>query len=739
MSAFNNQAQERIKKSYPLLHNEQVITVDGELNEAVWQQATKMALAFENKPGEGIPAPVKTEIYFYENGRSFNVAIKAFDPNPQDIRAALRDRDSLWKDDNVGIIVDTFNDERGGFEFFVNPLGAQADMKMSDANGWNEDSSWDAIWESAGKITEYGYVVEISIPFTSLRFPESNKPLIWNIAGWRNYPRNVRHQFATYQNDRNIKCSICQFDQIIGFENIKPSNNFQLTPTLTIKRADEKPVVPGDWQNGDTDVDPGLDIRWGITQDMVLNATINPDFSQVESDAGQLDINTTYSLFYDEKRPFFLDGSSYFDTSSFNLVHTRNIADPDYGVKLTGKSKQHSYGVIIANDNDTSFLMPGNSGSDLATLDDESQVAIMRYKADIGERSDAGVLLTHRAASGYSNSVVSLDGNYWFNSTDSLRYQVAHSDTDNPLYIQENYQDDEGHNIKANQTGDALSLGLSRSTRDFNLRANYTNISEDFRADLGFMEKVNYETLVLGGRRTWYGDKDDSLTEWGVFGDWDRTNDQDGKLLEEEYEIHGNIQGQHQLYSNFGIVNRKRFYNQEYFKENQFMMFAKIFPIDNLETAVFTRFGKQIDFANTQLGDLIAIEPRINWDANQHINLELSYNYSQLDVDDGRLYTAQLTEMRLGYQFNMQSKLKLVIQYTDIERDLDLYDYDLGESKRDRISRNYSTQLVYSYKINPQTLFYIGYSDSGYQDDDLDKLEPDQRTFFTKFSYAWQL
>jgi hypothetical protein len=214
----------------------QSISVDGVLDEESWKSATKMDLAYENNPGEGIPSPVKTEVYFYHDAKSLYVAFKAYDPDPSKIRASLRDRDALWADDNVGIIIDTFNDERGAFEFFVNPLGAQADMKMDDTDGWDEDDSWDAIWDSAGRITDFGYVVEMSIPFSSLRFPENNGEKIWNIAGWRNYPRDVRIQMATYKRDRNIKCNLCQFQQIVGLKDIKSGNNFQLTPTLTISK-----------------------------------------------------------------------------------------------------------------------------------------------------------------------------------------------------------------------------------------------------------------------------------------------------------------------------------------------------------------------------------------------------------------------------------------------------------------------------------------------------------------------
>ena len=726
-------AQQIQRNSQVLVEINQPISVDGILDEDAWKNATKMMLAYENNPGEGNPAPVKTEVFFYQDGTSLNVAFKAFDPNPEHIRASLRDRDALWADDNVGIIIDTFNDERGAFEFFVNPLGAQADMKMDDTDGWDEDESWDAIWDSAGKITDFGYVVEMSIPFSSLRFPETTEEQIWNVAGWRNYPRDVRIQMATHKRDRNIKCNLCQFQQLVGLKNIQAGNNFQLTPTLTISKQDEKPDVPGDWQSGSVDAEPGLDIRWGITQDIVLNATINPDFSQVEADASQLDVNNTYSLFFPEKRPFFLDGASYFDTTNFNFVHTRNIAEPDVGAKVTGKTNDHSYGVMLANDNNTSFLMPGNQGSDIATLDEKSEVAIARYKMDIGERNNIGVLMTHRQASHYNNTLLSVDGSYWMSQRDNISYQIARSETDNPELVVEDF------GVQKEQSDQALSVNYSHSTRDYNLRANYSNIGEDFRADLGFESRSNIERVVLGGNRYYYGDEDDMFTRWGYFGDWDKTYDQDGNMLEEEYEIHGNLQGKKQFFTNFGIVHRKRLYDGEMFDETQFMQFAEFKPRRNIEIGAFYRFGKQIDFANTRLGDVIDVEPYIEWDVNRHVNINLNYNYSQLEVNDDRIYTAHQTDLRLGYQFDMRSILKFVVQYTDIERNPDLYIYDDIEDRPERNSKFFSTQLIYSYKINPQTLFFIGYSDGGYQDDDLERLERDQRTIFTKFSYAWQL
>lgn len=722
--------------------------LDGKLDEAVWQNAVEIELKYENNPGEGVPAPVKTLAYLYEDGEHLYVAIKAFDPDPSKIRAYLRDRDTLWQDDNVGIIIDTFNDERSGFEFFVNPLGAQADMSMTDTNGWNEDSSWDAIWDSAGAINDEGFVVEMAIPFRVLRFPQGGEELTWNLAVWRNYPRDTRHQMSNYVPDRNSQCNLCLFDRVVGFKDIKPGKNFQLTPTMTSSRSDNRDDQGADWDGGSFDVEGGLDLRWGITQDMVLNATINPDFSQVEADSAQLDINNTFSLFFPEKRPFFLDGASYFKTQRFNLLHTRNIADPDYGAKVTGKSDEHSYGVMVANDNETTFLLPGSQGSDIHQMVEErngkevdlgSDVAIARYKVDIGERNNLGAMVTTRSGEEYTNTVASVDGSYWLSKEDNINYQFAYSDTDNPLELQDQVDEDgvvteEG--LDPEQSDHAMSLGYRHSTRDYSISATYNNIGEDFRSDLGFMSQVNYEKLIIGGSQTWYGDDDDMLNRWGYSGDWDKTYDQSGQLLEEEAEIHANISGPMQLHANAGIVHRDKFYDDKMFNEVYGRFWFGLNPASGVRIQGWGTYGDAIDYANSQLGTTTRLGTYFSWQMGAHIQLSGELSSNQMDVDDGQLFHAKQSDLRLTYQFDMRSYIRLVVQYTDITRNPGLYD---SEDDVDARSKYMNTQLLYSYKINPQTLFFLGYSDKGRQEGDFSKLVRTDRTVFAKFSYAWQM
>jgi hypothetical protein len=717
------------KQHFSLTRIDKNINVDGVMDESHWQNATQIPLLYQDEPNEKGTPPVKTDAYMYEDGTHLYVAFVAYDSNPEQIRASLRDRDTLWQDDTVALVIDTFNDERTGYEFYVNPLGAQGDMRMSDTDEWQSDPSWNAIWDSAGQITAQGYTVEMRIPFKALRFPENQKELTWSFAVMRNYQRDVLYQLSNIGFDRDIKCSLCQFDKLSGFENIESSKNVQFTPTLTTLRNDSKSQLPGDWNKGGVDTQVGVDLRWGLTKDAVINATINPDFSQVETDSLELDVNTTYSIYYAEKRPFFLDGASYFKSSLFELLYTRTIAEPNLGAKLTGKTGDHSYAVMLADDDNSNVLLPTNQGSGFASLNDKTNAAAARYQYDMGEHGLIGISSTHREGDDYHNTVLSVDGSYWFNQSDTLNYQMATAATRNPYALVENY------NLSETQSDEAYAIEFTRAKRDYNVFASYENIGEDYRTDLGYQAKVDYEKMGFGGGQTWYRDEADLLTSWSYEADWDKTWSQNGDLLEEEHEGYLSFKGQKQSIFEIGLVHRYENYNNNYYNQNIGFIYTAFKPSKDLRLSLYVEYASRIDYTNEQLGDAFDTQTQAVWDINEYWQVDLKHSYSQLDNQQGeRVFTANLIDFRLYYKFSMRSMLKLILQFEDIDRNENAYFYRISQTNKD-----YGSQLVYSYKINAQTLFYLGYSDKGYQDDSLKQIERDQRTFFTKMSYAWQL
>ena len=211
------------------------IKIDGRLDEQAWQKAAMLELPYEWQPGDAIPAPVKTEVLITYDHAKIYIAFRCFDPEPQKIRAHVMGRDSIdtfIMDDHVSFMLDTFNDERRAFQFRVNPLGVQADANFSELEGY-EDFSWDAIWASAGRITDFGYTVEVAIPFNQLRFAKGGMAQTWGFEADRSWPRNVRHRMSTHVRDRDRNCLICQFNKLSGFQGISPGKNLEFDPTLT--------------------------------------------------------------------------------------------------------------------------------------------------------------------------------------------------------------------------------------------------------------------------------------------------------------------------------------------------------------------------------------------------------------------------------------------------------------------------------------------------------------------------
>jgi hypothetical protein len=244
--------REKPGEKYPQAKNYSVqkavsrIKIDGVLDEEAWKYPEKIELPFEWMPGDNIPAPVKTECLVTYDRSKFYVAFRCFDPNPEKIRAHFMDRDSIdtfIQDDYVSFLIDTFNDQRRAFQFRVNPLGVQVDGVFSELEGY-EDFSWDTIWESAGRITRFGYVVETAIPFNQLRFPKGKGVQTWGFGANRSYPRIDRHRLTSHVRDRNKSCILCQMNKLTGFAGISPGNNLEFDPTVTASRTDKRDTFP---------------------------------------------------------------------------------------------------------------------------------------------------------------------------------------------------------------------------------------------------------------------------------------------------------------------------------------------------------------------------------------------------------------------------------------------------------------------------------------------------------------
>jgi hypothetical protein len=688
------------------------IRIDGVIDEQAWNDATPIALTHEWFPGDNVPAAVATTALVTFDDEKLYVAFRASDPHPELIRARYNERDGATADDNVGFLIDPFNDERRAYQFRINPLGVQADAINSDVED-TEDFSWDAIWDSAGRITSEGYEVEVAIPLQQLRLPSGSEPHTWGFAAMRDWPRDVRHRFRSVVTDPNRSCLICQFDDLSGFVTTRTGRNVEVTPTLT-----------GTTGDGDSDVEAGVSGRWAITSGTSLQATLNPDFSQVEADAAELDVNTRFALSFPEKRPFFLEGADFFETQ-LPLVFTRTIADPLAGLKLTGKSGPNTFGVLVARDRITNFLIPSDQGSFRSSIAEDSTTAIFRYRHELGKNATIGGLVTSRSGPDYDNRVASADTFLRLTERDSLRVQFAGSRGNAPQGLG-------GKNIE----GHALYARYFHGDRNWSWGSTYEEYSPEFRADAGLFDQVGVrgasafaERRVRGGDkagRTWFsnlyfslgGDVtkqyDDEWTEWGA-------------------DVVATYEGPHQsrISSNIFAPNQEFFAGRVYHNVRH-NIDASIQATRDVNLGLFVNWGETIDFTNERAADFVTVAPSANFDVGRHIRGEFSWQRQTFWTEAGnRVFVVDIPQARMLYHFNRRAFVRAILQYRDVAREPDQYIVPVP-----REDRGFLSQLLFSYRLDAQTVFLAGYSDNYAGTDQIDLTRTD-RAVFVKLSYAW--
>jgi len=697
------------------------IVVDGQLDDVAWAQAATVELAYEVSPGDNLAAAVKTTVRIAYTEDALLLAFRAEDPDPARIRAFLRDRDSLYSDDFLGVMLDTFDDQRRAYEFFVNPLGVQADLIREEATG-NEDDSWDGIWTSAARITEHGYDVEIRIPFATLRFKDTEGVRHWAASFYRIRPREFRFQYASNRVERGTRCMQCAFNKLDGFQGVKQGRNLEITPTLTVIHAETRDTPDAAWQGEGTDYEPGLDVAWAPSPNFTLNGTLNPDFSQVETDQAQLDLNTSFALFFPEKRPFFLEGADYFNTP-LQVLYTRQIADPDAGVRVTGRNDQQAYGAIVARDATTQILVPGVLGSSFRFLEQEADVLVGRYRYDINKGTSIGAITTLRQGDDYRNALAGLDGR-WQQGIHTVRAQWLRSDSQ--------YPGDLGLADTAPQ-GDALFLHYNIGKRNWFGNAQYMKIDPGFRSDLGFITQVGIDRPIIGGGYNWFGKEGAKISKISIDGDWDITHRYDGQLLEREVEGYFRINAARQTFFNVGGVSRVRFWNGQMFDETFYTGYFETRLLPGLEIGSWQRTGDMLDLAASRMGHGQIWEPYIELDVGRGINLNINHSHQRLKRDGGTAFDAMVLDGRLSWQLDPRQRLRLSVQASEVERNQALYASSVNARARD-----VAAQLLYSYKLNPRSAIYAGYSQGGFSDDDYPGLFSSSRSLFLKLSYAWQ-
>ncbi|WP_206486349.1 carbohydrate binding family 9 domain-containing protein [Thalassotalea sp. G2M2-11] len=766
--SFAQQAAEQTNIMIPRMSGD--ITIDAKLDEPQWQNAQKVLVNNVTRPHDNIPSPVNTEALLMEDGETFYLAFIAHDPNPEQIRAFLRDRDKSWGDDVVGIKIDTYNDQRTAYRFLVNPLGSQIDGIESEITK-KESDSWDGIWDSAGEINDEGYVVELALPLRMLNFTEKKGLQDWGIELLRLYPRDERLRLSNVYLDRANNCELCQLHTAEGFSGAKQGDNLTITPSVVTGKNEEKDSDNSDWHSSNN-TEASLDLRWGITPDLLLNATINPDFSTVETDNAQLNINNNFALYFQEKRPFFLDNADYFD-SNYNLVYTRNINAPNYGAKLTGRQNNHSFGLFVTDDSSTSVLIPGNRASAIAEIDGESKATAFRYRYNYNDDITLGWISTLRSADGYHNGVHGIDARFRLNQYDVFKFQSLYSNTQypddmfqqfcgaddiencqNPSEIECQYADCQ-YNEPLLRTigsdsfsGNAFKVGYYHNDSKWFYRATYDRQNAGFRGDLGFISRVDQNKFSIGGDRKWYAKPGQWWSQFKIYSDWDIFHNDNNELIEKEFDINAQLNALYGTYLRLGYSHRNKVGsrhdksslaidgNTTLFTEKQWHLSLNSKPLLGVNLNARINTGDAIDYSSNRLGESNSLRLGANWNINKHLEFRVKQIFRQLNADGANVFNARLSDIRATYQFNINSFLRLTMVYNNTNRNPYNYLYTAPEDITVH-SKNLSSELLYAYKINPQTVFYLGYSDNQDAERNFSDLERNQRSVFMKFSYAW--
>ncbi len=702
------------------------IKVDGDLSDPGWKQAVQVDLPYEIHVTDNGAPPVKTTGYLGYDSKYFYAAFRCEDPHPSQIRAPYEDRDSVSSgQDFAGLFLDPRHDGRSALELFVNPRGIQSDGITNDATS-QEDFSPDLFWESAAKITAQGWDMEMRIPLTSLRYAKGD-PQTWGVILYRNYPRGFRYQITSVRLPKGTNCTVCHETDLTGLSGLPSSNHLVVAPYATALEVGQARGEPGSsFLNKPVEGDGGADVKWNPGPDTALDLTLNPDFSQIESDVAQISINQRFALFYPEKRPFFMEGVDLFQTP-IDAVYTRTITSPRWGLRATGKIGAMAYTVLTAQDRGGGLaIIPGPESSSFAPQDFGSMVTIARVRQDAG-RSFWGFLVTDRENEGGSyNRVAGPDFQWRPNDTDQVTGQFLYSTTKTPGRPDASPEWD-GRRLDG---GDAY-LVYDHSAKVWRWNLQYRDVSGAFRADSGYVPQVDYREGRARLSYNVYPGNFFSRLEPAVIAElkWDRS----GQPLSRECYAGINFEGRHSL-------NGELFYHpvQQRAGGKLLNAGALYFSSSLSPSAVVSSLyvegnvGQAIDYDGARVGRGGDVNASATIRPTAHLAVVLNGERTWLNLPQGSLFTANTLYLKGTYNFSSRSFLRVIAQWLETRRNRALYPQEVP-----RRDGGLTGSVLFAYKLNWQSVLYVGYGDNrvltpqhGFQ--------PADHQVFLKISYAFQ-
>ena len=692
--------------------------IDGIIDNPLWNMGAVVEDFTQFEPVEGAPPSEKTKAYFGYDTDHLYIALRCYDSNPEAVRACLTQRDKVQGDDEITIFLDTFNDQKRAFAFQVNPCGIQSDGVLIEGGsrgggghgggggggmmGFERvDRNWDTYFLADANMDDEGYTAEFAIPFKSLRFPNTPTQK-WGLKIMRSIRRkNEEVYWPPYS--RNINGFLIQAGTLEIPGQIRKGKNVEIMPVTTgLKKPDEK-FAP----------QAGLNLKWGITSDMTADMTLNPDFSQIEADMPQNEVNQRYPVYYPEKRPFFMEGKDLFNTP-FELVYTRKIVEPKAGIKLTGKIKGLAVGLLSAYDENPLYIeVPGVERPE-EVIPGKALVNVFRLRQDVFSESYVGAIFTDKEAGYQSNSlsseynrVAGVDGSFKFLNYNRFSFQML------------------GSQSKAEEQKTdwipAMNLSLNHQSRHWNFSAEWMSLPPDFEAATGFFRRKDVQSLnsrfgyAILPQNKWIISIRPSL-------EYRRIYDYGGTLTDDEVQASVFFSGWSQ--TNFWVTYQQGLerYNGFNFRKQEFQANLGSEPFGWLQANLSTSFGGAIYYdENPYLGYKNSYSARLTFKPLTNLRYFLNLQRYTFYKSQGgeKVYSVNIVSQRLTYQMSKPLSARLIADYNDYDRDI------------------YLSALL-SYELRPGTVFYLGVEDNQLKDES-GIFRTGGRYYFIKFSYWWRM
>jgi len=743
--------------------------IDGKVDEQAWGDAALLTGFWQFSPTDGVPAADSTEVLVWYSPTAIFFGIRAYEAHGA-VHATLADRDRIAADDHVQVLLSTFDDGRQASVFAVNPFGVQSDGALvetgsTSGNGFNNavvkreraDLSPDFVFQSKGRVTEYGYEVEVRIPFKSLRF-QPKQEQSWGI----NIVRLVQHsghEDSWAPAKRASASFLAQSGRLVGLRDLRRGVVLDVTPSLTSRSTGSRGTSGWDYAGGGPEL--GGTVRWGITNNLTLNGTANPDFSQVESDAQQFSFDPRQEIFFSEKRPFFLDGIEQFTTPN-QLIYTRRIVQPVAAAKLTGKAFGTDLALLTAVDD--------RAGS--ASGEDHPIYNLLRVQRDIGAQSRLGLVYTDKIDGNDYNRVAGADARIVFGGVYSAQLQLAGSHT---------------RTNGITNTSPLWSARFVRNGRTFGLRYTMTGIDEDFRARSGFIARPGIAHANLNHRVTVYGKRSglvESFTgDVALDGTWQYDRFVNGEGIQDQ-KLHFNtnttLRGGWQagasilvesfgypddVYSDYALelprsggagADTVPFTGTPTIPNLDYVLSLDTPEFSHFSGNVFVLWGRDENFYEWASADIVIANVTLDWRPTDKLRVEGIYQLQSVARrTDGRTVNVQRSpRVKLEYQLSRPIFLRLVGEYTterqaalrdDNRTDAPILIFDREAGVYVRATpfgrRSFRGDFLFSYQPTPGTVLFAGYGSTLRDPTELGRasLRRWEDGFFLKLSYLFQM